>query len=164
MKRTRKQAGKMAKQKGAQFERFVAKLLGKWWGSKFYRTPMSGGSQLKDGFNMAGDLCTDDPSFPFHVECKKQEQWGLHQLFVSKSCKPWAWWKQCTNECPDGQIPLLIMTKNRYPVWAMLRAEHYDRIGAGIPAEIRILHDGTNLMVIPLMTFFDVSKPTDWRG
>lgn len=65
----RVKAGKKSKTKGNNFERKVAKMLSQWWGSKFYRTPMSGGSKLKEGFHLAGDVVTDDLTFCFHTEC-----------------------------------------------------------------------------------------------
>ena len=161
--KTRQQSGRMAKNKGANFERFVAKLFEKWWGSKFYRTPMSGGSQLKDGFNMAGDLCTDDVSFPFHIECKKQEKWELAQLFVSEVCRPWAWLKQCLKECPDGHIPLLIMTKNQYPIWVMMLMSTWaKRPINGFQSMIYLHHGQHDLVMFPLVDFFNQSTPAMW--
>ncbi|WNM51382.1 RusA-like Holliday junction resolvase [Staphylococcus phage Alsa_4] len=47
-----------SKKKGDKFERDIAKQLGDWWGTKFSRTPQSGGAHwLKDN-NAVGDIVT----------------------------------------------------------------------------------------------------------
>lgn len=117
----RSRAGKKAKRKGGTFERKVAKSLSNFWGVTFYRTPSSGGSPLKGDYNMAGDLCTSDEDWKFHVECKNQEALGkFHTIFTSRKSAVWKWWKQTTEECPTDQIPLLVFTKNRIPEFCML--------------------------------------------
>ena len=55
-----------SKNKGDTFERKTAKILGDWWGSKFSRTPQSGGAHWLADNNAVGDIVTP-PScrFPF---------------------------------------------------------------------------------------------------
>ena len=112
----RRKAGKKAKRKGSTFERTLCKSFSNFWGSKFFRTPMSGGSQLKHDYNLAGDISTPDESFPYHVEAKNQQALkGFYTIFTSSKCPVWKWWTQCTTECPRGKVPLLVFTKNYMP-------------------------------------------------
>jgi hypothetical protein len=117
---TRSRAGKKAKTKGASFERRIAKSLGDWWDVKFYRTPQSGGSHLKEGYELAGDVATPAEDFRFHVECKNQEAWTIHGLMTSPKSSVWKWWKQTRDDCPSDRIPLLIFTRNHLPTFVML--------------------------------------------
>lgn len=57
--------------KGKDNERLLAATLGKWVGTKFNRTPQSGGMHLRNA-NFAGDIvCVDQKyDFPFTVETK----------------------------------------------------------------------------------------------
>ena len=121
----RSKAGKKAKRKGGTFERRMAKVFSDFWGTKFHRTPSSGGSMLKGDYNMAGDLCTSDTDWKFHVEGKNQEAFsGFHTMLVSEKSIVWKWWEQATSECSADQIPLLIFTKNRIPIFCMV-PEHF---------------------------------------
>jgi hypothetical protein len=117
----RRKAGQKAKRKGSTYERTLCKVFGALWGSKFFRTPMSGGSQLKHDYNLAGDISTPDETFPYHVEAKNQEALkSFHNIFVSKKCPVWKWWGQATTECPVDKIPLLIFTRNYMPSFVMM--------------------------------------------
>lgn len=116
----RSKAGKKAKRKGSSYERTLCKTFSELWGSKFFRTPMSGGSQLKHDYNLAGDISTPDEAFPYHVEAKNQEALqSFHNIFTSAKCPVWKWWTQCTTECPSGKVPLLVFTKNYMPSFVM---------------------------------------------
>jgi len=123
---TRSRAGKKAKTKGASFERRVANALGEWWEVKFYRTPQSGGSHLKEGYELAGDIATPAQDFRFHVECKNQEAWTIHGLMTSEKSAVWKWWEQTCSECPKERIPLLIFTKNHLPTFVMLENDLHE--------------------------------------
>ena len=95
-----------------------------WWleinpQAEFARTPMSGGSQLKIGWGMAGDIVCNDPDFPFHVEAKNQEAWKLVHLLEDKGKVLNDWWWQCISDCPANKIPLLMFTKNYRPDYCM---------------------------------------------
>ena len=130
---SRSRAGKKAKRKGGTFERKIAKYLSEFWGASFHRTPASGGSPLKGDFNMAGDLCTSDEDWMFHVECKNQEALaGFHTILTSKKSAVWKWWDQASSECPEDQVPLLIFTKNRIPEFCMLPNYFWEFVNWGI--------------------------------
>ncbi len=153
--------GRKAKTKGSSFERRICKLFEPWWGAKFFRTPMSGGSQLKFDYNLAGDVCTPADDFSFHVECKNQEALGkFHNFLVSEKSAVWKWWKQCTDECPENQIPLLVFTKNHVPIWVMFEFRYLtgisNRPNEKFEYESMILTHGN--VVITLDFFMRFSK------
>lgn len=120
--------GKMSRRKGAKNERAAGKILEAWWGSKFRRTPLSGGwagsKRAREELGAAGDLICEDPSFPFGVEVKSGEGWELEQLIRAPgTCKIAAWWRQTTEESPAGKIPLLLFTRKLRPWYAMTNKE-----------------------------------------
>ena len=118
---TRSKAGKKAKRKGSVFERSLCKSFSDFWGSKFFRTPMSGGSHLRHDYNLAGDVSTPDELFPYHVEAKNQQALkGFYTIFTSAKCPVWKWWQQCVADCPKEKIPLLIFTKNYMPEFILV--------------------------------------------
>lgn len=160
----RSAAGKKAKTKGGVFERKIGKKFEPWWGSQFFRTPMSGGSKLKHDYNLAGDICTPAEDFPFHVECKNQEALGkFHNFMVSEKSAVWKWWKQCTDECPGNQIPLLVFTKNHIPVFVMMEWGYWFMLsGALAEVESEFEHSSnifvSGKVVVTLDTFMAVDK------
>lgn len=60
------------KQKGNKNERDCAKMLERWTGVPFTRTPSSGGLRLKNAPNFCGDVVCAEASFyfPFAIETK----------------------------------------------------------------------------------------------
>ena len=117
----RSKAGKKARRKGSGYERILCKSFSDLWDSKFFRTPMSGGSQLRYDYNLAGDISTPDLTFPYHIEAKNQEALkSFYNIFISSKCPIWSWWKQCVSDCPNDKIPLLVFTKNFMPSFVMV--------------------------------------------
>ena len=116
-KKSRSASGKKAKRKGSRFELQVRDTMSEWWSAKFYRTPGSGGSVLATDFNMAGDLCTPDESFPFHVECKNQEAFGKFYTFLSSE--------------------KAAVTKNRMPVFVMMNNNFFEGINKAAPKKFK---------------------------
>lgn len=87
--------------------------LQKWWDPEgvheWRRTPGSGGSPLKEGFDLAGDITTTDKSFQFHVEIKKDAGWGkLDSALTAPKWKLWDFVSQASDDCPRHRYPLLI--------------------------------------------------------
>jgi hypothetical protein len=109
-------SGKRSRNKGASYERHIAKILTKWWGSQIDRVPQSGGWQKE---RITGDVAADD-KFPFSVECKKQEGWHLEDILYKDSLIT-KWWKQCCDDCPDSKTPLLVFSRNYYPDFCTLK-------------------------------------------
>lgn len=118
-------AGASARRKGANFERKIAKKLQDWWNQdgkynyEMRRTPMSGGSVLKNGFHMAGDIVSNAPDFIYHLELKNAPGSfkGLHQFFTAGKFKVWEWFAQAENDCPNDRIPLLIVNRFDQPTY-----------------------------------------------
>lgn len=161
----RSNAGKKAKRKGSQQERRLAKALSGWWGSTFRRTPMSGGSVLKEDYDLAGDVSTADKSFRFHVESKKQECFGkFHNLFFKKTHPFWKWWEQCSHDCPEDRIPLLIFTRNYCPDFVAFERKFLDCIEDDPSSERFIgslsngIHFVENLVIISMEDLFSLGK------
>jgi len=115
--------GASSRRKGANFERGLAKKLKKWWPGnyEFKRTPQSGGSALKEGFDMAGDICTNAPDFRYHIEAKNSPGSfkGFHQFFTADKFKVWEWWEQAIKDCPEHRTPLLIVNRFDQPTWCI---------------------------------------------
>ncbi len=110
--------------KGQRAERELVKKFSKFWGSDFARTPLSGGMATlgkKYNVDVSGDVVTDDPSWPFSVECKHHDSsWNLESLFNPKNPIE-KWWGQCCKAADSaGKRPLLVFKKNRGPFYAML--------------------------------------------
>lgn len=120
LKEKQSRAGKAARRKGANFEHNIAKKLLKWWPGdyEFKRTPMSGGSKLKVGWDLAADICTNAPDFKYSIECKNVPSsfTGLHNFFSDKS-QIWSWLDQSKVECPKHRKPLLIFNRFDMPTF-----------------------------------------------
>lgn len=119
-------AGVRAKTKGNAFERRIAKMLKEWWGlynpdADFQRTPLSGGSRLKEGWMLVGDIVCNDPTYPFHTELKNRERWRIDQIFEDTGPVISEWWAQTVVECPVEKEPLLILTRNHRPAYCVFR-------------------------------------------
>jgi hypothetical protein len=129
LKEKQSRAGASARRKGHSFERKIAKELEMWWpgNHEFKRTPMSGGSSLKEGWDLAGDICTTASDFIWHLELKNtpSQFTGLHNIFSDKSVF-WRWLKQASNDCPDGKIPIIIF--NRFDMPTFCASNHWNII------------------------------------
>ena len=110
-----------ARQKGAQAERYLAKLFTEVTGFRFRRTPKSGGWDP----NFSGDIIcvAESVRFPWSVESKNQEQWDFSQLFEGTGPLQ-SWWDQTVRGAEKSQrVPLLIITRKNLPFFVVLRAE-----------------------------------------
>lgn len=88
--------------KGAAFEREVAKMLLDDLGMKFKRDI----EQYREADH--GDLICEDPDFPFTLELKRYKEGSLH--------KP-AWWQQCVTAAKaQRKIPALVYKYDRQPI------------------------------------------------
>lgn len=125
---------KNSRQKGAAFERQIAKSLSEWWGIKFHRTPLSGGLSWGADNRVIGDIVApmeggDD--FPFTVECKKHEGWDLDTLL--KDTGPIKdWWKQAITDNKrlndESKHPLLLFSRNYSPVFYMMYQKTWEKL------------------------------------
>ena len=119
-KEIQSRAGRSARRKGANFERNLAKKFAKWWPGnyEFKKTPQSGGSILKEGWDLAADICTNAPDFPYSIEAKNQPSnfTGIHNLFSDKSAV-WKWLEQASDDCPKHRKPLLVFNRFDLPTY-----------------------------------------------
>jgi hypothetical protein len=117
--------GKGAKNKGSSFERKIAKEFGiKLFNNPeaLKRTPLSGGGVWKGDIQLSPEVDLPPSAFPYCIECKNEENWTLETLFreVSKSVV-FSWWQQVIKSCPASKIPIVVMTRNFYPVFVMYK-------------------------------------------
>ena len=103
--------GRTSRNKGANFERQVAKIFEYYTGLKLSRTPLSGGyaKAKSTSQDFKGDLvCLEDgKDLILSVEVKNQKTWSLP-----------AWLRQSEEEAPEGKIPCVVFhqhnTSNNY--------------------------------------------------
>lgn len=109
--------------KGGRAERAVAGILQAWWRRRettadFVRTPKSGGwrkdTTARVHFKACGDVMTTADNFPFCVEVKWRENWGVDNLLHGKPTPPWSWWIQCVEAADEqGSVPMMWMKRNK---------------------------------------------------
>ena len=86
--------GKRNKQKGAEYERLVCKIINDYLGTDFIRTPQSGGMQWK------GDLRNRGASSIMnlvHFECKNHQVYKIQQ-----------WLRQAYFDAPSRTVPIVV--------------------------------------------------------
>lgn len=97
--------GKRSRNKGASFERTIAKYLQEKYGIEFVRTPQSGGfaKNAKKAEGFRGDIVPADDSvnIKLHVECKNTKTWSLPK-----------WFEQAESDAPKGKVPVVIFHKH----------------------------------------------------
>lgn len=118
-----------SKKKGSEYELKIAKVLSKWWGEEFHRTPMSGGLHWQKDNRVAGDIVTPpDSKYPWVTELKKREAWEFSQL-IRGTGEMEKYWEQVTGDCQrTGLRPLLIFSKNYEPNYLMLELSVFNII------------------------------------
>jgi hypothetical protein len=115
-----------SRDKGGRGERKALKLLEKWWGSDFAKTPSSGGfktQKFRQEWNSEGDIVTPDKAFPFAIEVKWWEKWSLDQILTAPKTDIWSWWEQAKRETSPDRFTLLVFKKNRQDFFMMTREE-----------------------------------------
>lgn len=128
----RVKAGRMAKNKGKRFELEATKLLSELIFNDpdvLRRTPRSGAALI------FGD-CYYPPAphdIPLVFEFKNEESFDLHHIF-SEDSSIWKWWEQVNHDVSECikltgkvRVPVLIFTKNWYPIFILSEMEllHY---------------------------------------
>lgn len=101
-------AGRASKNKGKRLQDLVRKLLLQYF-------PLLSETDIKTAVMSEGgrDIklsAAAERLIPFDIECKNQERISV-----------WTEFKQAETNTKEGRTPLLIFTKNRNPVYAMLR-------------------------------------------
>jgi hypothetical protein len=118
-----------SKAKGSEYERKIARLLGKWFGEEFHRVPQSGGLRWGTDSRVAGDIVTHPESkYPFTTECKKREKWDLEQVLKGTGDVE-DWWQQSVNDSERVHLkPILIFSKNFAPDYLMIRVDDFMKV------------------------------------
>lgn len=113
-----------SRNKGATYERKVAKMMSDWWGGQFSRVPASGGLNWGADQRVAGDIVPPPESgFPFVIECKKREDWTFDHILLNIGT-PKDWWQQVVMDSRRvNQVPLLIFSRNRAKDFIMIPHE-----------------------------------------
>jgi len=165
-------AGASSRRKGHGFERLVAKKLQKWWNQdgkykyEFKRTPQSGGSSLKQGWGLAGDIATTATNWPYHVECKNAPGSfkGLHQFFSAEKFVFWDWLVQCRKDCPEGKRIVVIFNRFDQPTWCACPHEGFigpvlDKMNVGY---FKLVHRAHGTLYIWTLDDMLLSTPEGW--
>lgn len=113
----------MQKTKGASFELKVSKMLSKWSGKSFYRTPASGAwsSQRLGQSAQVGDIVPpEDITFPFSIELKHHENVTLDNYMMSTGEVPSFYSQNVGDAVRANKIPMLITHSNYAPNYMSL--------------------------------------------
>lgn len=116
--------GRTSRNKGANFERSIAKRLRSWLGDdwEISRNP----TDRQKGKTGAGEFEIVGPHiFPFAIECKAHESFDYGQLFRTPITGPFrGFWKQARDQAEAAdKMPMLILKKNNGPTLCVLETE-----------------------------------------
>jgi len=110
-------AGKRSNNKGATYERRIARKFSDWSGIELVRTPSGAPEEIYA--DIWPRLTTK--YFPIALECKCDESWNFDQI-MSGVGPFWGWLGQAfaqaenaTKELRRQYIPMLVFSKNRCP-------------------------------------------------
>lgn len=129
-KAIRSRRGKSAKEKGAQFERDIAKRFQERYGIELVRTPQSGGfakNKTSKGEEFRGDIVPVDKdiNLKVHIECKSQKSWNLH-----------SWLMQAKEDAPRKKIPLVVFRRFKTPhIYVTISLEDFFKLVPSIKEE-----------------------------
>ena len=120
-KKTASAQGKASRGKGRRLEQWLNRWVTERTGWTFERTQARGLRQRGEH----GDLACTSGGWPFFTECKNREGdadvWNFHQVLQGKGPVE-RWWKEAVANAEDF-LPLLVFTRNRVPVYAMVSTE-----------------------------------------
>ena len=103
IKEQNRKRGRRSRNKGANYERTIAKKFKEFFGIDFVRTPQSGG------------LADADQELNLHIECKNAQTWSLP-----------AWLRQSESDCPGDKKPVVVMHKpNSSQDYIVLKLEDF---------------------------------------
>ena len=168
--------GKKSKNKGANFERKIAKFLDSWWNKKglegnFYKTAASGALKWHQRPDVIGDICTPK-NFTQTIECKNREDWEHKQFIeICQPCKSglYSWWDQACDEASRAnKNPWLIIKKNyckELLIFSVIDNLSWNAINS-IKKKVILTHIPTfveygwnKVCVVPLELFLEVANP-----
>lgn len=106
--------------KGATFERRVAKLLTEAYNVSFSRTPQSGAfATTNKDTRLAGDIYCTEKEFIFVVECKKYAEYNLEDLITGNTGGIFSWLNQLEIEKKDKK-GLLVFQRNYGKIFCLV--------------------------------------------
>jgi len=124
----RVKAGKRSRNKGAQFERTIAKALTKWFGFEVRRTPMSGA--YGSHWNLGGDLMFTE-EVPWFAELKNTQVWEPSKVTHSSSAFH-KWVQKAHEEAPEGHEVIIIAKRNFGQPFFIADIEYFESIGISL--------------------------------
>lgn len=156
-----------SRRKGAKAERVASKVISKWTGKGFSKTPASGGLNWKKSF-VAGDVvCTTEGHFcPFCFEVKSYSKIDFSHLINPKIKDPEIldFWAQAKRDAEKvNKIPMLMMRYNGLPkefYFVVLDMVAFTIITTSFPLEIGVTslkynsNQKQSLIIIPSTDFF----------
>lgn len=119
-----------SKAKGSGFELKIAKMLTKWSGSEFHRTPASGALHWKNDKRVVSDIVPpQELDWPFSIECKKVEySWDFSNIIKGTSTF-WEHWNQANDDANrEEMIPMLVFSKNYRDTYVALQVDVFVRL------------------------------------
>lgn len=152
--------GKKSRNKGATFERAIAKKLREWLGDDWEvkRNP----TDRQKGKTGAGEFEIVGPfDFPFAIECKAHESFEYSQLFKIPVSGPFeSFWDQAKRQAEAAEkAPLLVFKRNNGPVLVAVSCKGFWPLVAASGVEsvhnLLRLYD-YDCVVIPLEVFLEL--------
>ncbi len=121
--------GKASRDKGARFERSIARDLRQWLGTDWQVERLPGYRQRGE-VGQAGDLVVSGPfDFPFAIECKHYAGWSLDQLFTPEAAMLADFWRQAVEQAERvDKLPMLIVKRDRGQAVAFMPLDIVRRI------------------------------------
>ena len=131
--------GKASRDKGARFERQIARDVRDWLGFDWTVQRNPGDRQKGEG-GQAGDLVISGPfAFPFCIEAKHYALWRPDILLHDGSALLLSFWRQASAQAESvGLVPLLLVKGDRRPTFAVLPLWALRRLGWDWKTEIRL--------------------------
>lgn len=156
-------AGINGRRKGAKAERVAAKVIEKWTGKGFSKTPASGGLGWKKA-NVAGDIvCTTEGHYcPFCFEVKSYAKIDFSHLLNPKIKEPEiiTYWKQASRDAKKvNKIPMLMMRYNGLPksfYFVAIPMEFSTRLVNEPNLALACKFDKTMISIVPSTEFFQM--------
>lgn len=131
---------KDGRRKGEAYMLRICRALSAWIGGTdpeapaselVFRTRSTSIMPVEGHWNGKGDLLhRPGISFPFAVECKKDEKGKLDSILEASRWPVWDWWQQaCEQAEKTGATPLLVFSRNRRKDYVMLPSRTAHQLG-----------------------------------
>ena len=148
--------GKKSRNKGANFERAIAKRLREWLGDDW--TVKRNPTDRQKGKAGAGEFEIVGPfPFPFAIECKAHEAFDYGQLFRVPVTGPFEkFWEQAKDQAEAAEKrPLLFLKRNNGPILVGVELNAISNIinVAEVGSLLRLYDLGC--CVLPMESFFN---------